>query len=322
MIPSPSRRALLGGAAALAGFGLARLSAANPAPFFKGAGLPVGLQLYTLGDAAEKDLTGTLKAVADIGYRAVELPGFYGRSAADLAAAFKAAGLVCDSAHVPARPWSPGQGVSLSGDLDALIRDAHTLGLTYIVMPLFLIPEGRPVTPQAGESMGDALGRVGSQLTVADWKANAAFLNEKGAVLKKAGLQLAYHNHNPEFTVVGDATGYDILLSETDPDLVKMEMDAGWVAAAGKDPVALLKAHPNRFRLMHVKDLKAGAAPNTRLKMDPTEVGGGTLDWHRILPAAQAAGVTHFYVEQEPPFARLRMEAARMSFHYLDKLAI
>ncbi|MEA1652800.1 sugar phosphate isomerase/epimerase [Nitrospirillum sp. BR 11164] len=315
------RRAFIGGAAALAGLGLARLSTAAPTPFFKGNGLPVGLQLYTLGDLAEKDLAGTLTAVADMGYRAVELPGFYRHTAGELATALKAAGLVCESAHINAQGSGPAP--SLSGDLDALVRDAHTIGLKFIVMPMFTVP-ARLGGPQAGEGFGDFLARVASQFTADDWKAQAAFLNGKGAVLKKAGLQLAYHNHNPEFAAVagGGVTGYDILLAETDPDLVKMEMDAGWVAAAGLDPVALLQAHPDRFRLMHVKDLKAGTAPNTRLKMDPTEVGGGTLDWRRILPAAHAAGIDHFYVEQEPPFARPRLEAARLSADYLGKLAV
>ncbi|MDG3444238.1 sugar phosphate isomerase/epimerase family protein [Nitrospirillum amazonense] len=320
-----SRRAFLGGAAALAGLSLARLSTAASTPFFKGNGLPIGLQLYTLGDLVEKDLPGTLKAVADMGYRAVELPGFYGHTAGDLAAALKAAGLVCESAHINAQGRGPAP--SLSGDLDALVRDAHTIGLKFIVMPMFTVP-ARLGGLQAGEGFGDFLARVASQFTADDWKSQAAFLNEKGAALKKAGLQLAYHNHNPEFAVAGGpgaggtATGYDILLAETDPDLVKMEMDAGWVAAAGLDPVALLQTHPGRFRLMHVKDLKAGTVPNTGLKMDPTEVGGGTLDWHRILPAAHAAGINHFYVEQEPPFARPRLEAARLSADYLGKLAV
>ncbi|MDZ5649499.1 sugar phosphate isomerase/epimerase [Nitrospirillum sp. BR 11828] len=316
-----SRRAFVGGGAALAGLGLARLSAAAPTPFFKDKGLPIGLQLYTLGDLGEKDLPGALAAVAAMGYRAVELPGFYGRTAGDMAAALKAAGLVCDSAHVTAQ----GSGVapSLSGDLDALVRDAHTIGLKFIVMPMFTVP-ARLGAPRAGEGFGDFLARVAAQFTADDWKAQAAFLNDKGAMLKRAGLNLAYHNHNPEFAPVagGTATGYDILLAETDPDLVKMEMDAGWVAAAGLDPVALLRAHPGRFRLMHVKDVKAGTAPNTLLKMDPAEVGGGTLDWRRILPAAHAAGINHFYVEQEPPFARPRLEAARLSADYLGKLAI
>ncbi|MEA1674727.1 sugar phosphate isomerase/epimerase [Nitrospirillum sp. BR 11163] len=315
-----SRRAFIGGAAAMAGLDLARLSVAAPGPFFKGNSLPIGLQLYTLGDLVEKDLAGTLKAVADMGYRAVELPGFYGHTAGELAAALKMAGLVCESAHINAQGAVPAP--SLSGDLDALARDAHTIGLKFIVMPMFTVP-ARLGGAQAGEGFGDFLARVASRFTADDWKAQAAFLNEKGAALKKAGLQLAYHNHNPEFATVsgGSVTGYDILLAETDPDLVRMEMDAGWVAAAGLDPVALLQAHPGRFHLMHVKDLKAGTVPNTRLKMDPTEVGGGTMDWRRILPAAFAAGVRNFYVEQEPPFALPRLEAARISARYLDKLA-
>ncbi|MDE1145832.1 MAG: sugar phosphate isomerase/epimerase [Azospirillaceae bacterium] len=318
---APRRRAFLAGA--LAAGGLSALGArAAATPFFKAKGLPIGLQLYTLGDAARKDLPGTLKAVADIGYRSVELPVFYDRTAAELATAFKAAGLVCESAHVPVHPYGPGPAPSLAGDLDALIADAHTLGLKFIVMPMFQIPERLDMKPRPGEDFGDALARVAGQFTVDDWKATAAFLNEKGAVLKRGGVQMAYHNHNFEFAPVGGTTGYDILLSETDPDLVKMEMDIGWVGAAGLDPLALLKAHPGRFRLMHLKDIKASTVPNAALKMDPVEVGAGTLDWHALLPAAVAAGVRHFYVEQEPPFTRPRLDAVRDSFQYLDRLTV
>ena len=110
-----------------------------------------------------------------------------------------------------------------------------------------------------------------------------------------------------------------ILLKEADPAL-QFEMDAGWVVAAGQDPFALLKAHPKRFRQMHVKDVKASTKPNFALQQDPTEVGTGIIDWKRLLPAAHAAGVEGFFVEQEPPFTRPRIEAARLCADYLLKL--
>ena len=98
-------------------------------------------------------------------------------------------------------------------------------------------------------------------------------------------------------------------------------MDVGWVAAAGVDPIPLLRTHGHRFRLMHVKDLKASTVPNSAFQMDPADVGSGSLDWKRILPVGYEAGVRYYYVEQEPPFAGPRMDAARADYEYLARLA-
>ena len=98
-------------------------------------------------------------------------------------------------------------------------------------------------------------------------------------------------------------------------------MDVGWVTAAGQDPFALLKKHPGRFTLMHVKDIKASTKPNFVLQQDPTEVGGGMIDWPKLLPAAYAAGVRGFFVEQEAPFAHARLDSAKISFDYLAGVA-
>jgi sugar phosphate isomerase/epimerase len=157
-------------------------------------------------------------------------------------------------------------------------------------------------------------------MTADDWKWNADFLNEKAAVLKKAGIVAGYHNHNFEFAPLGNTTGMDILLKGTDPSLVTFEMDVGWVTAAGHDPFAMLKAHPGRFTQMHVKDIKATTKANFELKQDPTEVGSGMIDWKKLLPAAYAAGVRGFYYEQEPPFAHARLESAKISYDYLAKV--
>jgi sugar phosphate isomerase/epimerase len=119
---------------------------------------------------------------------------------------------------------------------------------------------------------------------------------------------------------VGATTGLEILLAETDPKLVTFEMDVGWVAAAGHDPVALLAKHKGRFTLMHLKDIKPSTAANFALKMDPADVGSGKLDWKRLLSAAYAEGVRNFYLEQEPPFTRPRIEAAKIGFDYLNSV--
>ena len=152
------------------------------------------------------------------------------------------------------------------------------------------------------------------------WKRTAALLNERGAALKPLGIDFGYHNHNLEFAPVGGTTGWDIITRETDPALVHFEVDIGWLAAAGLDPVAFLRRHSGRVRWLHIKDLKADSVANFGLSMHPTEIGSGKQDWAKILPAAHRAGVQHYYVEQEPPFAIPRMEAAARSYAFLAQL--
>jgi len=122
-------------------------------------------------------------------------------------------------------------------------------------------------------------------------------------------------------TRYGTQTAYELLLENTDPDAVWFEMDVGWVAAAGVDPIRVLRAHRQRFRLMHVKDIEASTTPNFAFKMAPADVGSGSLDWKTILPAGYDVGVRYYYVEQEPPFAGPRMDAARADYNYLARVA-
>lgn len=319
--PPVTRRAFLGTAAAVGCLATATGFAAPAARrrFFARHDLAVGLQLYTLGDAPYRDLDGTLRTVAKIGYRAVEPVGLMKRTAAELRAALDRAGLSCPSTHVPLQADASG-GPSLAGDIGKLAADMHRLGVAYVVVPIFAIPE-RIGGPRQGEDGQRYLVRAGREMTADDWRRMAAQLNEKGAALRREGLKLAYHNHNVEFTRQGAGTAYDLLLANTDPDTVSFEMDVGWVAAAGVDPIPLLRSQRHRFRLMHVKDIEASTVPNNAFKMDPADVGAGTLDWKAILPAGYEAGVRHYYVEQEPPFAGPRMDAARADYEYLARLA-
>jgi sugar phosphate isomerase/epimerase len=306
-IPSdlPRRAVLAGGLAAVVG-GEARAAAR---PFFARVGLPVGLQLYTLGPDVAKNLEGTLRAVARIGYRTVEFASMSSRTPAQIRAALDAAGLACKSVHV-----------QLAGDLGRLADDLTTLGARYAVAPIPFIPDRLDQRPGSGEHMGDWFRRVVGQMTADDWKWNAEVLNEKAAVLARSGLRVAYHNHNIEFAPVGGTRGLDILIRHTDSKLVSFELDVGWVAAAGVDPLAFLEAHKGRFDPMHLKDIKADTKPNVALTMNPTEVGSGQLPWKSLLPAAYAAGVRNFFVEQEPTFARPRIESAKISYDYLAGL--
>jgi sugar phosphate isomerase/epimerase len=310
-----SRRNLLSaGAAAAIGAGLPAGPSRAATPFFQRTGLPIGLQLYTLGPEVAANLDGALAAVAAIGFRAVQPSSYFGRTPAELRAAIDRAGLMCRSVHI--------QPPRLDDDLNRMAADIRTLGATEAALSVPAIPARLGSAPAPGENGGAFLRRVTAQLTADDWKMNADLLNAKGAVLKKAGVALGYHNHNFEFApLAGGATGFEVLLCSTDPALVSFELDVGWAAAAGVDPLALLARHKGRFSLMHVKDLRASTRPNYALQMDPTEVGAGTVDWARVLPAGYAAGVRGFYVEQEPPFALPRLESAKISHDYLARLA-
>lgn len=318
--PVITRRTFLGTAAAVS-CAAAAAGLAAPAQrrrrFFAGHDLAIGLQLYTLGEAPYRDLDGALRTVASIGYRAVEPVALMKRTAPELRAALDRAGLSCPSTHVPLQTFGAA-GPSLAGDVGQLAADMHVLGVEYVVVPLFRVPQR--IKPRKGEDGLHFLTRAAREMTADDWRRTAALLNEKGAALKRAGLKLAYHNHNVEFARYGSETAYELLLANTDPDLVCFEMDVGWVAAAGVDPIPLLRAHRRRFRLMHIKDLKASTVPNNAFRMDPADVGAGSLDWQRILPAGYEVGVRYYYVEQEPPFAGPRMDAARADYDYLARL--
>jgi sugar phosphate isomerase/epimerase len=292
------------------------LGAPDTRPFFRRTGLAIGLQLYTVGDDLKRDFEGTLAAVSKIGYRTVELAGLADHSVDDWRQALARVQLKCPSIHVPPRAKA---GLNLD-ELGTLAEAAHALGIGTIVCPMFNIPERFSLTPLPGENGAKMAARLGASMTLDDWKWNADYLNQKAAGLKPYGLRFAYHNHNVEFAPVGGSTGLAQLIQGTDPTLVTFEMDAGWVVAAGADPVALLAAHPGRFSAMHVKDVKASTQPNFGFQQDPCEVGQGIIDWKTLLGKAYQAKVRQYYVEQEPPFSKPRLESVAISFNYLNAL--
>jgi sugar phosphate isomerase/epimerase len=318
------RRSLLAAIAATGALSMVEgpALAARGKLFFKQLGVPIGLQLYTLGDEPAKDLDGVLSKLATMGYHDLELPSLFGKTPTVLKAAADKAGVKFSSIHLAAMQGMPGadpNALTLLSPTQRIVDDLGILGVKSAVMPIFALPADFGETPGASfkEKIANSLAKAGAD----HWKKTADLLNEKALALKPAGISVGYHNHNLEFAPVGGTTGWDILVSRTDAKLVHFEVDIGWIAAAGLEPVAFLKKYSGRFRWMHVKDLKASSKPNFALNMDPTEVGSGQQNWAAILPAAHKAGVRHFYVEQEPPFSMPRMDAAAKSFGYLSKLA-
>lgn len=287
-------------------------------PFFQRHSAMIGIQLYTLADMLATNLDAAVAGVAKIGYQSVEIPSYMGKTPAQLRQLFDSHGVKCTAAHIQmaaGTATAPG----LRGDLGQLAADMHVLGATHVYCPSMPAPTDIGLTPNAGEGYAFIV-RVAEAMGVDRWKRFADELSEIGAKLKASGLGFGYHNHNYEFAKVGDKTGFDILVQESDPDAVSIELDVGWAAAAGQDPAALFQKYSGRYTGMHIKDIKATTTPNIALKMDPSDVGSGKLDWATILPAAHKAGVRNFFLEQEAPFDKPRLESAENGFKFLSTL--
>jgi sugar phosphate isomerase/epimerase len=298
-----SRRAVLAGGAAMATAGAARAK--------DGAGgLNLGLQLYSINQSLDDDFDGSLSKVAQIGYRHVEFAGLHGRTPAQFRSALDGLGLSCPSAHFPPDEWLKGTA--------GPIATAKALGARTVVCPMPPIPERLRARLSGGGQTGLAAAYDG--MTIEDWRAFAALLNRLGAAARAEGLAFAYHNHNIDFRDLGGGrTPWDVVTRETDPHLVDLEVDLGWVVAAGRDPVALLERWAPRITLVHLKDLKPTPA-NFGFGMNPTEVGSGVIDWRRVLLAVAKTRARFGFVEQEPPYAKPQLESARISFDYLTHL--
>ena len=260
----------------------------------------VGLQLYTVRSEMPKDFEGTLSKVAATGYKEVEFAGYYKHSPKDVRALLDHDGLTAPSTHI-AYPL-------LEKSLPETIEAAHVIGHKFIVCPWI------------DEKQRNADG----------WKHVAEFFNKTGEATQKAGIQFAYHNHSFEFSPVeglDGKTAYEYLLSATDPQLVKMEMDLCWISVAGQDPVSYFNKYPGRFPMVHVKDYVndpnatssyAGATGSVVFKGRLADVGKGQIDWKRIFSHAQHAGIQHYFVENDD--AKQPFEDIKISYDYLNDL--
>ena len=205
---------------------------------------------------------------------------------------------------------------------------AHQFGQEFMVVtvPWVADPSRFKTDPKDGQT--GVFMAIISGLTLDDWKWNAEQFNKIGEQTKKAGLQLAYHNHNFEWRPFGGVTGYDEFLRLTDPNLVKLELDCGWATVAGQNPVSYLTKYPDRYTLLHIKDFKKGFTPRTTLLgKDPgaptgTELGHGAIDYHQVFEAAKKTKVRVLYVEQEPPFTDMAaFESIKVDYAYVKGLS-
>ncbi len=224
----------------------------------------IGLQLYTVRNEMEKDFEGTLARVAEIGYDEVEFAGYFNKTPQEVKQLLKKNRLKSPSSHVSLE--------QMEKDLAKEIATAKILGQKYLVCP-FLADNRRR--------------------TIDDYKKLAELFNKFGADCRKAGLQFAYHNHAFEFEAKDGQMPFDVLLQNTDPKLVQMELDLYWTVKAKQDPVAYFNKYPGRFALVHVKDMDKTPQQNF------AEVGTGSMDFKTIFQASKKGGIKHYIVEQD-----------------------
>jgi|HubBroStandDraft_2_1064218.scaffolds.fasta_scaffold229185_1 sugar phosphate isomerase/epimerase len=232
--------------------------------------VPVGLQLYSVREQLPKDFDGTLHQLSGIGIKEVEAAGYFKKTAAEFRHSLDQAGLRCVSTHHALLELRP--------KLDEWIDYGHTIGLEYIICSW------------AGVHRDPA--RKG-EMTLDDWRYAAEEFNKIGEKTKAAGITFGYHNHWVEFGTEGGVVFYDELLKGTDPKLVFFEMDCGWVVAGGHNPVDYLSKTPERFPMLHVKDL----VKQENGKYKNVVMGKGTIDYKPIMAAA--TGLKHYFIEQE-----------------------
>lgn len=269
------------GASLLAPAACARAAVTGAAP-----GRRLGIQLYTLRDAARKDLAGTLANIASIGYTDVELLGSmnnFGMPARELRATLDRLGLHAPSTHVD---------VDVLDAMDRALDEAQVLGHEQLVIP----------------SLPDEMRR-----TLDDWRRAADRMNEAGAVARRRGLWLMFHSEPDHFQRIEGQIPYDVLVERTDPAVVRHQLDTGNLAMGGADPLAYLDRWNDRYWSFHVKD-----APSIPAQHD-TELGKGVLDIPRILSRAKHVDGHLLFVEQES-YPGDPLDSVRRDFAYMRSI--
>jgi sugar phosphate isomerase/epimerase len=305
--------ARVGGAALVAGCAGPALASGSASPASTNRSLAqwhdkIGLQLYTVRDKFPADYEGTLLKVAQIGYREVQTTLTYGaHTPQEIKAYLDRAGLIAPTTHV-----SPPAGAEFEKTLEGYRLIGH-----------------RYTTVRVGPLSG--AGRTPAQ-TVEMVKRTAQELNDAGAITKRHGIKVIVHNHTEEFAPLADRAGrpYDVLLAETDPTLVAMELDIGWATAAGQSAIELFRVAPGRFEVWHLKDLtglaelnKLGTQAERQRAAKIVPLGEGEMDYRPIFAQASLAGMKHFYIEQDTaPASGDSLAAAAVSYRNLAKLLV
>jgi len=256
----------------------------------------IGLQLYTLKDIILKDVKGTLKQVADIGFSALEAYGYndgkaFGLLYQDFISMVNGMGMKVVSGHYSTGQAFPGMKGTLVNDWERAVEDAHKAGQEYMILA-WLHPDERK--------------------TLDDYRRVGELLNKANEVCKQAGVKLGYHNHEFEFVKLEDQVPYDVLVNELDPSII-LELDMYWTTFAEVDAFELFKKHTGRIHLWHIKDMDKN---DRKLQ---TDVGSGSIDYKPVFAAAQQSGMKHFFLEQEY-FTKPQIEAITLGYNHLKTI--
>ena len=258
----------------------------------------MGLQLFTVRGPLAKDLEGTIKKIASIGYEDSETYGYdpdqgtyYGIKTSSFRQLLADNKMTTTSGHYDFTKFFDKPVDALMRYTDQCIEGAYALGQRYITWP-WLDPKFR---------------------TLENFRVLAGKLNKTGERVNKAGLGFAYHNHDFEFTDYGGENGYNIIMKETDPALVKLQMDLYWVMHSSRlSPAELISKQPGRFVMWHIKDMD-------KVTRDYSELGNGSIDFTVILPEASRSGLQYYYIEQGGNFAKDPIQSITDSAAYFKK---
>jgi sugar phosphate isomerase/epimerase len=228
--------------------------------------IDIGLQLFSVREKTEKDLIGTIRHLASYGYDSLQFAGFFQTPKEQLKAVLEEEKMKVAGVHVGLH--------QLQGDkLEQTLRFNETIGNDLLICP---------VLPREMRETAD------------DYRKTAETLNQVGEVCQQAGFTFGYHNHNWEFEQYDGKTGFDLLFENTDPELVKMELDCFWAKFAGYEPTNIMEKYKNRCISLHLKDMKFEGDKKTS-----TEIGSGTLDLKQYVQTGEQNGVRWFVIEQE-----------------------
>jgi len=243
-----------------------------------------GIQLYTFRKELLADATGTLKQIAGLGFKQIESARsdkgeYYGLTPKEMKQTCSDLGMTLRSGHV-----------HVDDKWKQTIDEAVESGQEYMICSSL---------PMKGQ-------------TIDNYKKAAESFNKCGEDCKKVNIKFGYHNHDAEFEQENGKILYDVLLENTDPVLVHMEMDLGWAVFAGKDPVAYFNKYPGRFPLWHLKDMDM-------VKKHSTEFGKGILDIKKMLDNEKKAGMKYIFVEQEE-YTNNAYDSMKEDMEYLKKM--
>jgi sugar phosphate isomerase/epimerase len=270
---------------------------------------PPGLQLWTVKEELARDFDGTLRALGRMGYRRVEAAGWHGRTPSQFRAALRSAGLDCVAAHHNLADLIKGT--------DERLAFARDVGAKYVVA-------SSPAPSRALDPSKPWSHAVAEAMTLADWRSNAEAMERIGRRARQMGLRFGYHNHSAEFLNYDGRLPMDEIVRLTDPANVVLELDIGWVAGAGYDPVETIARYAPRIHLLHIKDLATKERVPGKIVADEstTPIGQGSVDWPAVFRALRRAPVYGWFVEIEAPFAKPPLQSLAESLAYLRRISV